>query len=75
MVCIYGQGVQSRQGWRGWGRLVQPEFKQEAHWLEDGESFLVDVHWTGDKSQSSVHQAFMGNQSLFLNSTLLKVHV
>lgn len=24
---------------------VQPESKQEVHWLKDGEGFLVGVHW------------------------------
>lgn len=43
---------------------VQPESKQEGDWLEDGERGLVDSHWSGDKSTSSVNQAFIGNQSL-----------
>lgn len=25
---------------------VQPETKQQVHWLEDGEKFLVDVQFT-----------------------------
>lgn len=43
---------------------VQPESKQQVHWLEGGERSLPDVHWPRDKFLSSVHQAFMGNQSL-----------
>lgn len=37
---------------------VQPHSNQEAQWLR-GE-FLVAVHWSGDKSWSSVIQAFIG---------------
>lgn len=74
MVCIYGaRSTEQTEG--GWWCLVQLEFKQEIHWLADGESFLVDVHWTGGTAQSSAPQAFMGNQSPSLNSMLLKVHV
>ena len=43
---------------------VQPESKQQVHWLEDGERFLAGVHWSRDKCLSSMNQAFMGNQSL-----------
>lgn len=32
--------------------------------LEDEERFLADVHWPRVKFQSSINQAFMGNQSL-----------
>lgn len=39
--CIYGQDVQ-REGF-------QPGFKQEIHWLEDGERSLADAHWSEDK--------------------------
>lgn len=31
---------------------VQPESKQEVHCLGDGETFLVDVCWSGGKSPS-----------------------
>ena len=46
------------------GEEVQAESKQYVFWLEDGERFLADVHWSGDKTQSSINQAFRGNQSL-----------
>lgn len=46
------------------GEVVQPEYTQEIHWLEDGETFLADVHGSGDKSHPSVNQAFTENQSL-----------
>ena len=42
---------------------IQSETKQEANWLEDGERFLADVHWSGNKSQSFINQTFIGNQS------------
>lgn len=28
-------------------REVQPETKQEVPWLENGQGFLADVHWSG----------------------------
>ena len=43
---------------------VPSESKQKVHWVEDGERFLVDVHWSGNKSWFSVNQTFTGNQSL-----------
>lgn len=43
-------------------RGVQPESRQEAHWLEGGESFSVDAHWSGEKSQSFANPSFTGNQ-------------
>lgn len=43
---------------------VLPETKQKVHWLKDKEKFLQCVPWSEDKSQSSVNQTFMGNQSL-----------
>lgn len=43
---------------------VQPESKQEVHGLEDGERFLADVHWSGDKSRTAANQALIGNQPL-----------
>lgn len=45
-------------------RKVQPESKQQVLWLEEGERFLVDDHWSGDVSQSSVNQAVMRNEFL-----------
>lgn len=38
--------------------------KQEAHWLQDREGRVVDIHWSGNTSQLPVHQAFAGNQCL-----------
>ena len=43
---------------------VQPESKQQVHWFEDGERFLMNVHCLRDKFLSPVNQAFTGNQSL-----------
>lgn len=54
--CINGKECPEKAG--------QQESKQGVQWLEDGERFLADVHWSGDESQSSVNQAFTGNQSL-----------
>lgn len=45
-------------------REVQPESQQQVHWLEDGDGFLADVHWSGSKFPSSLNQVLMGNQSL-----------
>ena len=42
---------------------VQGESKKHVFWLEDGERFLADVHWSGNKSQSFINQTFIGNQS------------
>ena len=43
---------------------VQPQSNLSVHSLEDGERFLEDVRWSGDKSQPSLTQAFMKIQFL-----------
>lgn len=45
-------------------KKVQPESKLQVYWLEEGQRFLVGGHWSGGKSQSSVNQAFMRNETL-----------
>lgn len=36
---------------------VQSGAMQQVHWLKDRKRFLVDVHWSEDKFQSSVNRA------------------
>lgn len=51
-------GKESKEG------RVQPESRQQSHWLEDGESVSADVHWLRDMFLPSVNQAVTGNGSL-----------
>lgn len=64
--CIYGQGVQREGSPAG----IQAESSLAWGW---GEVFCsLDIHWSGDKSQSSVNQAFNENQTL---GSVLRAHV
>ena len=48
---------------------VQGESKKHVFWLEDGERFLADVHWSGNKSQSFINQTFIGSAGFSSCST------
>ena len=43
---------------------VHPVSQQWLRWLEDGETFLADVHWPGDKAPPSVNQGVTGSLPL-----------